>query len=50
MLYTSQRSYDGTSQFHLLFVSSLCERKNEEQKEAKVPLRMTTSGHGVSPV
>jgi hypothetical protein len=29
---------------------SLCERKNEQQKEGKVPLRMTTFGHRVSPV
>src|SRR6266545_5263476 len=35
---------------HLLFVFSLCERKNEQQKEAKVPLCMPTSGHHVSPV
>src|SRR6266508_1213866 len=34
----------------LLFVFSLAERKNEQQKEDNVPLCMTTSGHRVSPV
>ncbi len=36
--------------FQLLFVFSLCERKNEQQEEDNVPLCMTTSGHRVSPV
>jgi hypothetical protein len=29
---------------------SLAERKNEQQKEANVPLCMTTAGHRVRPV
>jgi hypothetical protein len=36
--------------FILFFVFSLAERKNEKQKEDKVPLRTITSGHRVSPI
>jgi hypothetical protein len=36
-------------QIKLLFVFAL-RAKNEQQKEGKVPLRMTTYGHRVSPV
>src|SRR5439155_8294687 len=34
----------GASSFNLLFVFSLCERKNEQQKGGKVPLRPPTGG------
>src|SRR5687768_2147326 len=32
----------AANSFHLYFVFSLCERKNEIQKEDKVPLRIST--------
>ncbi len=38
----SRRTAARRFPFYLYFVSSLCERRNEIQKEDKVPLRKTT--------